>query len=95
MRKKWGRRLIGITGSNGKTTTKEITSHLLGSKFQVFKSAGNFNNEYGLPLSILRITEQHEIAVMEMGMSHSGEIRQLCQIARPNIGIVTNVRAVH
>jgi UDP-N-acetylmuramoyl-tripeptide--D-alanyl-D-alanine ligase len=95
VRKKWGRRLIGITGSNGKTTTKEITSHLLGSKFQVFKSAGNFNNEYGLPLSILRITEQHEIAVMEMGMSHSGEIRQLCQIARPNIGIVTNVRAVH
>ena len=95
VRKIWGKCLIGVTGSNGKTTTKEITSFLLESSYRVFKSIGNFNNEYGLPLSMLRLTENHEVAVMEMGMSHVGEIRQLCQIARPDIGIVTNVRAVH
>jgi UDP-N-acetylmuramoyl-tripeptide--D-alanyl-D-alanine ligase len=95
MRKIWGKRLIGVTGSNGKTTTKEITSYLLESRYRVFKSTGNFNNEFGLPLSLLKLTDQHELAVMEMGMSNSGEIRELCQIARPDIGIVTNVRAVH
>jgi UDP-N-acetylmuramoyl-tripeptide--D-alanyl-D-alanine ligase len=95
VRKAWGKCLVGITGSNGKTTTKEITSFLLESRYHVFKSMGNFNNEYGLPLCILRLNEDHEFAVMEMGMSHAGEIQQLCQIARPDIGIVTNVRAVH
>lgn len=95
VRKTWGKCLVGITGSNGKTTTKEITSFLLEARYRVFKSMGNFNNEYGLPLSMLRLTEHHEVAVMEMGMSHTGEIHQLCQIAKPDIGVVTNVRAVH
>lgn len=95
VRRKWGKTVIGITGSIGKTTTKEITGFVLESLFKVFKSMGNFNNDYGLPLSILKIEESHDIAVLEMGMSHAGEIARLCQIAQPSIGIVTNVRPVH
>ena len=95
VRRKWGKIVIGITGSIGKTTTKEIAGFILESLFKVFKSVGNFNNDYGLPLSILKIEESHDIAVLEMGMSHSGEIARLCQIAQPSIGVVTNVRPVH
>ncbi|MFN8007682.1 MAG: UDP-N-acetylmuramoyl-tripeptide--D-alanyl-D-alanine ligase [Terriglobia bacterium] len=95
VRELWGKCLIGITGSNGKTTTKEIASFLLEAKFSVFKSIGNFNNEYGLPLSLLRLSEDHQFAVIEMGMSHRGEIHELCRIARPDLGIVTNVRPAH
>jgi len=94
-RKKWGKKVVAITGSTGKTTTKEITAHLLGSSYRVFKSTGNFNNDYGLPLSILRIREQDEVAVLELGMSAAGEIARLSKIARPDVGIVTNVRPVH
>jgi UDP-N-acetylmuramoyl-tripeptide--D-alanyl-D-alanine ligase len=95
VRRKWNRIVIGITGSNGKTTTKEIMSVLLEARFHVFKSAGNFNNDYGLPLSILKLDETHHLAVLEMGMSHGGEIRRLCEVAKPDIGVVTNVRPVH
>lgn len=94
-RRKWGRTVVAITGSTGKTTTKEMTSLLLQAHFRIFKSAGNFNNEYGLPLSILKLAEEHEIAVLELGMSRAGEIQRLSQIAEPNIGVVTNVRPVH
>jgi UDP-N-acetylmuramoyl-tripeptide--D-alanyl-D-alanine ligase len=94
-RRKWGKMVIGITGSTGKTTTKEMTSLLLQAHFRIFKSAGNFNNDFGLPLSILKLAEEHEVAVLELGMSHAGEIQRLSQIAEPNIGVVTNVRPVH
>jgi UDP-N-acetylmuramoyl-tripeptide--D-alanyl-D-alanine ligase len=94
-REKWGKKVVAITGSTGKTTTKEITAHLLGSSYRVFKSTGNFNNDYGLPLSILKIREQDEVAVLELGMSAAGEIARLTKIARPDVGIVTNVRPVH
>ncbi len=95
IRRKWGKTVVGITGSTGKTTTKEIASFLLESRFKVFKSQGNFNNDYGLPLSIVKLSERDDIAVLELGMSAPGEISRLSQIAEPNIGIVTNVKPVH
>jgi UDP-N-acetylmuramoyl-tripeptide--D-alanyl-D-alanine ligase len=94
-REKWGKKVVAITGSTGKTTTKEITAHLLSAGYRVFKSTGNYNNDYGLPLSILKIREQDEVAVLELGMSAAGEIARLSKIARPDVGIVTNVRPVH
>ena len=94
-RQKWGRKIVGITGSTGKTTTKEISAFVLGANFRVFKSVGNFNNQYGLPLSLLKLEERHDIGVIELGMSAPGEIRMLSGIAKPDIGVVTNVRPVH
>jgi UDP-N-acetylmuramoyl-tripeptide--D-alanyl-D-alanine ligase len=94
-RRKWGKTVVAITGSTGKTTTKEMASLLLQAHFRVFKSVGNFNNDFGLPLSILKLANEHEIAVLELGMSHAGEIQRLSRIAEPNIGVVTNVRPVH
>jgi len=95
VRSRWGRRLAAVTGSAGKTTTKEILAALLASRFRVLKSEGNLNNEYGLPLQLLRLKETDEAAVVELGMSHAGELRQLAQIARPNVGVVTRVAPVH
>ena len=95
VRDKWGRTIIGVTGSTGKTTTKEITGHLLSSQFNVFQSLGNFNNDYGLPLSLLKLENTHEIAVLELGMSAPGEIARLSRIAKPDLGIFTNVGPVH
>jgi len=88
-------KVVGITGSVGKTTTKEFTAALLGSTFRVLKSEANFNNHLGVALSILKIEEAHEIAVLEMGMSAPGEIRALTGIAPPDVAVVTNVAPVH
>jgi UDP-N-acetylmuramoyl-tripeptide--D-alanyl-D-alanine ligase len=88
-------KVVGITGSIGKTSTKEFTSALLEGRFHVLKSEGNFNNHLGLPLSVLRLREEHEIAVLEMGMSQTGEIKNLTEIAPPDVAVITNVLPVH
>ncbi|MBV9480218.1 MAG: UDP-N-acetylmuramoyl-tripeptide--D-alanyl-D-alanine ligase, partial [Acidobacteria bacterium] len=95
VRRKWGKTLIAITGSVGKTTTKEAIAHLLAIKYRVLKSEGNFNNHFGLPLMLLKLEPEHDLAVVEMGMSHAGEIRALARIAQPEIGVVTSVAPVH
>jgi UDP-N-acetylmuramoyl-tripeptide--D-alanyl-D-alanine ligase len=95
VRNLWARPLIGVTGSAGKTTTKEAIAHVLATRFRVHKSEGNFNNHFGLPLILLKLEPEHDIAVVELGMSHLGEITALAQIAQPNTGVVTNVAAVH
>jgi UDP-N-acetylmuramoyl-tripeptide--D-alanyl-D-alanine ligase len=95
VRKEWGRKICGITGSVGKTTTKEILASLLGTKLRVLKSEGNFNNEYGLPLTLFRLEEAHDVAVLEMGMSYPGELRRLAAIARPDVVIETRVAPAH
>jgi len=95
VRRKWGRPLIAVTGSTGKSTTKEMIAALLGKRFAVHKSAGNLNNHYGLPLTLLGLEPEHDIAVMELAMSAAGEIAQLAKIAEPETGVVTNVAPVH
>ena len=95
VRRVWGKPVVGITGSAGKTTTKDIVAHLLATRYNVLKSQGNLNNHFGLPLQLLRLEPEHDIAVIEMGMSHAGEISALARLAQPNCGVVTLVAPVH
>src|SRR5271168_2429590 len=95
VREAWGGKIAGVTGSVGKTTTKEILAALLGAKLRILKSEGNFNNEYGLPLTLFRLDETHQAAVLEMGMSRRGELARLAAIARPDVGVVTRVAPAH
>lgn len=87
--------VVGITGSVGKTSTKEMIASVLGVKFNTLKTAGNFNNEVGLPLTVFNIREEHEAAVLEMGISDFGEMHRLSKIARPNICVITNIGFCH
>ena len=95
VRRRWGMPIIGVTGSAGKTTTNEMIAAVLGKKFTVLRSVGNLNNEFGLPLCLLRVERYQNIGVLEMGMSAKGEIRKLASIAEPNEGVITNVNPVH
>lgn len=88
-------KVIGITGSAGKTTTKEMTAAVLGTRYRTFRSEGNLNNTYGLPLTLLRMPDDREAAVLEMGMSYCGEIERLTDIADPDVGVILNVLRVH
>ena len=95
VRRLWGKPLIGITGSAGKTTTKECIAHVLGTRHRVLKSQGNLNNHFGMPLQLLKLEPADEVAVIEMGMSHAGEITALAKLAEPDCGVVTMVAPVH
>ena len=88
-------KVVGVTGSVGKTSTKEVLASVLSERYCVLKTAGNFNNEVGLPLTVLRIRKEHEIAVLEMGISHFGEMERLAEIAHPDVCVITNIGPCH
>lgn len=88
-------KVVGITGSVGKTSTKEVIASTLAEKYNVLKTEGNFNNEIGLPLTVLKIREEHEVAVLEMGINHFGEMHRLSRIAQPDVCVITNIGQCH
>ena len=94
-RRALGTTVIGITGTNGKTTTKELTAAVLSKRYSTLFTQGNYNNDIGVPKTLLRLTEQHDIAVVEMGASHPGDIRTLVNIVEPDCGLITNVGQAH
>lgn len=87
--------IIGITGTNGKTTTKELLAAVLNTKFRTHYTQGNLNNSIGVPLTLLQLTKEHELAIVEMGASHPGDIKELVDVAEPNYGLITNVGKAH
>ena len=94
-RTKLGIKVVSITGSTGKTSTKDLIAAFLSGKYRVFKTQGNFNNEIGLPLMIFQLSKEYDIAVLEMGTSNFGEIHRLASIAKPDIAAITNVGVAH
>ena len=94
-RRKLGTPIIGITGTNGKTTTKELLATVLSEKYKTLHTLGNYNNPIGVPLTLLRLTDEHDVAVIEMGANHPGEIRALTQLVQPDYGLITNVGQAH
>ena len=94
-RKKYTVPVVAVTGSNGKTTTKDMIAHMLSTKYKVLKNETSKNNLIGLPLTLLKLTEKHDVAVLEMGMNKFGEIARLSEIAKPHIGVVTNIGPSH
>ena len=94
-RRRWGKQIIGITGTNGKTTTKELLASVLNTKYKTHYTQGNLNNSIGVPLTLLQLTSAHELAIVEMGASHPGDIKELVEIAEPNCGLITNVGKAH
>lgn len=94
-RKQLGTRIIGITGTNGKTTTKELLAAVLSTSYHILYTQGNLNNHIGVPLTLLRLEPKHELAVIEMGASHPGDIQELAEIAEPDYGLITNIGKAH
>jgi UDP-N-acetylmuramoyl-tripeptide--D-alanyl-D-alanine ligase len=94
-RRELGLPILGITGTNGKTTTKELCAAVLSTKYNLYYTQGNLNNQIGVPLTLLSITRAHEMAIVEMGASHPGDIKELVEIAEPNFGLITNVGRAH
>ena len=94
-RRELGLPIIGITGTNGKTTTKELMATVLSTQYNIHYTQGNLNNQIGVPLTLLQITRAHEMAIVEMGASHPGDIKELVDIAEPNYGLITNVGRAH
>jgi len=94
-RKHWGKTIVGVTGTNGKTTTKELIATVLSKKYNILYTQGNFNNHIGVPKTLLQLKPEHQMAVIEMGANHPGEIKTLVNIVEPNYGIITNVGKAH
>ena len=94
-RRELGLPIVGITGTNGKTTTKELLATVLSTKYNIHYTQGNLNNQIGVPLTLLQLTRAHEMAIIEMGASHPGDIKELVEVAEPNCGLITNVGRAH
>ncbi len=94
-RRQWAKPILAITGTNGKTTTKELTAAVLSTKYHIHYTQGNLNNQVGVPLTLLQLNDSHEMAIVEMGASHPADIRELVEIAEPDMGLITNVGKAH
>ena len=94
-RRQWAKPILAITGTNGKTTTKELTAAVLSTKYHIHYTQGNLNNQVGVPLTLLQLNDSHEMAIVEMGASHLADIRELVEIAEPDMGLITNVGKAH